>query len=134
MKPATRTFIKQRFTDYYNKTWISAPSAVKEREFGFIFFDDNYPDDIRMRRHIGFSSMEEMQEYIKSLVPAHAYYSTAFYQIPQAPTMGDKEWLGADLIFDLDADHIVRGSYDEMLRRIKEEVKNCLLFLTMNWG
>ncbi|HOL42188.1 MAG TPA: DNA primase small subunit PriS [Methanospirillum sp.] len=134
MRPATRTFIKQRFTDYYSKARISAPSSVKEREFGFIFFEDRYPDDIWMRRHIGFSSGEEMQEYIKSLIPAHAYYSTAYYRAPQAPTMGDKEWLGADLIFDLDADHIMRGSYEEMLRRIKEEALKLLDILDRELG
>ena len=134
MRPATRIFIKQRFTDYYDKARISPPSSVKEREFGFIFFDDRYPDDIRMRRHIGFSSGEEMQEYVKSLVPAHAYYSTAYYRTPQAPTMGDKEWLGADLIFDLDADHIMRGSYEAMLERIKGEAEKLLDVLDTELG
>ncbi|NLV27670.1 MAG: DNA primase catalytic subunit PriS [Methanomicrobiales archaeon] len=134
MKPATRMFIKQRFTDYYQKARISPPASVKEREFGFIFFDDNYPEDIRMRRHMGFFSAEELQEYIKSLVPAHSYYSTAYYQTPQAPTMGDKDWLGADLIFDLDADHIVRGSYDEMLMRIKGETEKLLDVLDNELG
>lgn len=134
MKPATRMFIKQRFTDYYQKKRISPPASVKEREFGFIFFDENYPDDIRMRRHIGFSSNDDLQEYVKSLVPAHAYYSTAYYRTPQAPTMADKDWLGADLIFDLDADHIVRGSFEEMLKRIKAETEKLLEVLENELG
>jgi DNA primase small subunit len=96
MKPATRMFIKQRFSEYYEKTRISSPSSVEQREFGFIFFDENYPDDIRMRRHMGFSGGDAMQDYLKGLVPAHAYYSTAYYRTPQAPVMGDKEWLGAE--------------------------------------
>ncbi|MFH0967117.1 MAG: DNA primase catalytic subunit PriS [Methanobacteriota archaeon] len=121
MKSATLTFIRQRFTEYYERVHLTPPSSSAEREFGFIFFEGNYPEDIRMRRHIGFGSPEEMQEYIKNLVPAHAYYSTAYYRTPQASTMGDKGWLGADLIFDLDADHILRGSYQEMLERIKVE-------------
>ncbi|MDD1728014.1 MAG: DNA primase catalytic subunit PriS [Methanospirillum sp.] len=121
MKAATLTFIRQRFTEYYGRVQITPPSSSGQREFGFIFFEGNYPDDIRMRRHIGFGSPEEMQVYIKNLVPAHAYYSTAYYRTPQAATMADKEWLGADLIFDLDADHILRGSYHLMLERIKEE-------------
>ena len=33
--------------------------------------------------------------------------------------MGEKGWCGADLIFDLDADHIVKGPYDQMLSRVK---------------
>lgn len=121
MKTATLTFIRQRFTDYYGRVQLTPPSSSSEREFGFIFFEGNYPEDIRMRRHIGFGSPEEMQGYIKNLVPAHAYYSTAYYRTPQAATMGEKGWLGADLIFDLDADHILRGSYQEMLERIKDE-------------
>lgn len=134
MKPATRMFIKQRFTDYYQKSRVSPPSSIIEREFGFIFFDDNYPEDIRMRRHIGFSSAEDLQDYVKSLVPAHAYHSVAYYRTPQAPTMGDKEWLGADLVFDLDADHIVRGSYDDMLQRIKIETEKLLDVLKNELG
>jgi len=134
MKPATRLFIKQRFTDYYKNARISSPSSIKEREFAFIFFDDQYPTDIRMKRHIGFLSGEEMQEYVKSLVPAHAYYSTAYYRMPQAPTMSEKEWLGADLIFDLDADHIMRGSYEEMLTRIKQETVKLLDVLDQELG
>lgn len=134
MKPATRMFIRQRFTDYYEKTRITPPSSPEQREFGFIFFDDSYPEDIRMRRHIGFSEGKEMQDYIKNLVPAHAYYSTAYYRTPQAPTMGEKEWLGADLIFDLDADHIMRGSYDLMLRRIRDETIKLLDILKDELG
>lgn len=134
MKPATLTFIRQRFTDYYSKVLISPPSSSSEREFGFIFFDGNYPEDIRMRRHIGFGSSQEMQEYVKNLVPAHAYYSTAYYRNPQAPTMGEKGWLGADLIFDLDADHILRGSYQEMLDRIKDETIKLLTVLNEELG
>lgn len=134
MRPATLTFIRQRFTEYYSKVPITPPSSPSEREFGFIFFDDNYPDDIRMRRHIGFGSQEELQGYVKSLVPAHSYYSTAYYRNPQAPTMGDKEWLGADLIFDLDADHIMRGSYQDMLARIKDEAIKLLDVLKEELG
>jgi DNA primase small subunit len=121
MKTATLTFIRQRFAEYYDKVQIAPPSSYSQREFGFVFFEGDYPQDIRMHRHIGFGSPEEMREYVKNLVPAHAYYSTAYYEAPQAPTMGEKGWLGADLIFDLDADHILRGSYQEMLVRIKDE-------------
>ena len=134
MKAATLTFIRQRFTEYYSRVYISPPSSSSQREYGFIFFDGNYPEDIRMRRHIGFGTPEEMQEYIKNLVPAHAYYSTAYYRTPQSATMSEKGWLGADLIFDLDADHIVRGSYQEMLMRIKEETIKLITVLDEELG
>ncbi len=133
MKAATLEFLKQRFTDYYEKEYLLVPPSLGQREWGFIFFDPDYPE-IRMRRHIGFSSREDLIPYIRSMVPAHAYYSTAYYVTPGAPTMGEKQWLGADLIFDLDADHIVRGPYDMMLRRVKEETEKLISMLTDEMG
>jgi len=67
-------------------------------------------------------------------VPQHAYFSTAYYEKPDAGTMADKGWCGADLIFDLDADHIVRGPYDQMLARVKEETEKLLAILTEEFG
>jgi len=40
------------------------------------------------------------------LVPSDVYYSSAYYEEPSASEMGEKGWFGADLIFDIDADHI----------------------------
>ena len=36
--------------------------------------------------------------------PAHTYFSAAYYDSPRAD-MAYKGWLGADLVFDIDADH-----------------------------
>jgi DNA primase small subunit len=133
MKPATLEFVKQRFAEYYKKTVLVAPPSIEQREWGFVLFSPGYPE-IHMRRHIGFSSREELFEYVKNLVPAHAYYSVAYYERPDAPTMKEKGWLGADLIFDLDADHIMRGPYDVMLARVKEEAQKLLAMLTEEFG
>jgi DNA primase small subunit len=59
-----------------------------------------------MIRHISFNNKEDLNEYIKSNVPQHIYYSSAYYQRPSAENMDEKGWLGADLIFDIDVDHI----------------------------
>ena len=48
--------------------------------------------------------------------------------------MAEKGWCGADLIFDLDADHIVRGPYDQMLARVKEETEKLLAMLIVEFG
>jgi DNA primase small subunit len=48
--------------------------------------------------------------------------------------MGEKGWCGADLIFDLDADHIVKGPYDQMLARVKTETEKLLAMLTGELG
>ena len=133
MNPATTAFLQQRFSDYYKKTVIVSPSALEQREWGFVLFNPGSAD-MRMRRHIGFSSREELTGYIQNLVPQHAYYSTAYYEKPDAGTMAEKGWCGADLIFDLDADHIVRGAYDVMLARVKVETEKLIAMLTVEFG
>jgi DNA primase small subunit len=133
MNPATTEFLRQRFTEYYKKTVLVAPPSLVQREWGFVLFNPGSAD-MRMRRHIGFSDRGEMESYILNLVPQHTYYSTAYYDKPDAGTMADKGWCGADLIFDLDADHIVRGPYDQMLARVKEETEKLIAMLTDEFG
>jgi DNA primase small subunit len=133
MNPATTEFLRQRFTDYYKKTGLVAPSSLEQREWGFVLFNP-HADGMRMRRHIGFSGRDELFQYIKNLTPQHAYYSTAYYEKPDAGTMAEKGWCGADLIFDLDADHIMRGPYDQMLARVKEETGKLIAILTDEFG
>ena len=132
MKPATLEFVKQRFMEYYQRQNIVAPSSLEQREWGFVFFDAG--SKLRMRRHMAFMDRQELWAYVKNLVPAHVYYSTAYYQTPSAPTMNDKHWAGADLIFDLDADQIVRGPYAMMLARVKEETVKLIRMLTDELG
>ena len=129
MNPATTEFLRQRFTDYYKKTGLVAPSSLEQREWGFVLFNP-HSDGMRMRRHIGFSGRDELFQYIKNLIPQHTYYSTAYYEKPDAGTMTDKGWCGADLIFDLDADHIMKGPYDQMLAGSKRRRENLLQYLS----
>jgi DNA primase small subunit len=133
MNPATTEFLRQRFCEYYKKTVLVPPPSLGQREWGFVLFNPG-STDMRMRRHVGFSGREELSEYIRNLVPQHTYYSTAYYEKPDAGTMADKGWCGADLIFDLDADHIVRGPYDRMLARVKEETEKLIAMLTDEFG
>lgn len=137
MKPATLEFLKQRFSSYYNGEVKGSgasysPASLTEREWGFLFFTANVKSG--MRRHISFKSKEELDSYLKNMAPSHVYYSTAYYAHPEAATMSDKEWLGADLIFDLDADHILRAPYDVMLARVKEELFKLIDMLTGELG
>jgi DNA primase small subunit len=73
--------------------------SIEKREFGFSSFEG------QMLRHKGFSSMGELSSFLKIFVPADVYFSCAYYEDPEAE-MEKKGWLGADLIFDIDADHI----------------------------
>ncbi|MEM2969881.1 MAG: DNA primase small subunit PriS [Candidatus Bathyarchaeia archaeon] len=98
-----QTFIQQKFAEFYeeNASKIEAPPSIKQREFGFMTFKENM-----MVRHKSFTSANALQTFMKENSPAHAYHSTAYYETPEAK-MEDKGWLGADLYFDIDADHIV---------------------------
>jgi DNA primase small subunit len=123
MNDQTRQFLRQRFREYYAERRVLPPPGLLSREWGFIFYDDT--PGVAMRRHKAFNSEGELNDYLASMPPAHAYHSAAYYQYPQAPTMLEKKWLGADLIFDLDADHLpgVKDmSYSEMLANVKKEI------------
>lgn len=58
-----------------------------------------------MLRHKSFKNEEELASFLSVSVPRDAYLSCAYYEDPEAE-MEKKGWLGADLIFDIDADHI----------------------------
>lgn len=117
-------FMMRWFYRYYQDHPPAPPEMFRSREFGFMFFDRNF-----VQRHLGFAEEADLQHFLRSQVPAHAYYSTAYYRAPGAPTMEEKGWAGADLIFDLDADHVKGAellSYPEMLARIKVELLRLL--------
>ncbi len=98
----TRFFLESNFADFYETQFHNKelPSNLAEREFGFLSFRDNM-----MLRHQHFRTPNEVQNFITSFTPLHAYYSSAYYGQPAAP-MDKKSWHGADLVFDIDADHL----------------------------
>lgn len=94
------------------------PDRFGRREYGFLFFGKHF-----MLRHVAFATRREFERFHVERGPAHSYYSTAYYQRPGAPTMTEKGWMAAELIFDLDADHVPGAeklSYPEQLARVKE--------------
>ena len=139
MNEKTKQFVARRFKAYYTAAKIRPPREFWQREWGFVLFDQQYPDKLVMRRHIALATETDLQRYLRENAPAHAYYSTALYDEPTAE-MAKKGWLGADLIFDLDADHIVseselsRYSYEELLALVKAETRKLLDFLMHDFG
>jgi len=73
---------------------------MKEREFGFLLFKERI-----MVRHKAFQDFETFTHTLLSLAPSDVYYSTAYYRHPDLE-MDEKGWLGSDIVFDVDADHI----------------------------
>ncbi|MEM2485891.1 MAG: DNA primase small subunit PriS [Candidatus Bathyarchaeia archaeon] len=93
-------FIKEVFGRYYKEEYIPRGiPRIDKREFGFNLFEGF------MLRHKKFNNYDELKEFLMNKTPMDAYYSCAYYENPEAE-MDKKGWIGADLIFDIDADHI----------------------------
>lgn len=94
-------FIQRMFREYYasNSSLSEGPPMIEKREFGFASFEG------WMLRHKSFKNNEELAFFLRDSTPRDAYFSCAYYENPEAE-MEKKDWLGADLIFDIDADHI----------------------------
>ncbi|MFO8109409.1 MAG: DNA primase small subunit PriS [Thermoplasmata archaeon] len=119
-KTKTRRFLHGMLKSYYTKTDLELPPRFTLREFAFI-----YRGSRGMHRPVAFVTGQEFKEFMAAKLPIHTYYSTAYYSNPRAP-MKNKEWLGADLIFDLDSDHLPGGenmSYPRQLELVKKKTR-----------
>ncbi|OGS47942.1 MAG: hypothetical protein A3K68_07750 [Euryarchaeota archaeon RBG_16_68_13] len=119
-KAATTEFVREAFRHHYESTRPQLPDRFGRREFGFMFWSAGI-----VQRHLGFSREEDLRHFLTTRAPAHVYYSSAYYEKPDAPTMEEKGWLGADLVFDLDADHIPTAkqmTYPEMLEAVRLKI------------
>lgn len=57
-------------------------------------------------RHKAFSDMTHVRRFVCERPQHSCFYSTAYWRKPHELKMAEKDWLGADLIFDLDGDHL----------------------------
>lgn len=117
---SNQRFLFKAFRKYYRANMPILPDRFTRREFGFMFFDRTY-----VQRHMGFARPDDLRRFMTGQVPSHSYYSTSYYRKPDAPTMDEKDWMGAELIFDLDADHLDGAkemTYSEMLVQIRSEM------------
>lgn len=99
---STEQLVQRKFQQYYldhNRDFYLPPNA-SQREYGFLLFKQKF-----MVRHRAFKDPTTLLAAIRDLVPAHVYFSTAHYDQPTAP-MEEKGWKQADLVFDIDADHL----------------------------
>jgi len=93
----TAGMVRNAFRGYYFKPdMIEAPAKIEQREFGYMQFGQP-----GMVRHLSFKTMKELTATIMREVPSDIYCSNAYYRFPTNP-MQEKQWLGADLIFDID--------------------------------
>ncbi len=100
---ATIGWLRDTFAQYYRDNPPAAPDRATRREYGFILWP-NRPGPPPFVRHKAFDA-RGLHDFL-ARGPHSAYYSTAYYRRPGEARMADKHWLGAELIFDLDADHL----------------------------
>ncbi len=96
-------FVKRLFQAYYKEQQKLFPLVdnFSKREFAFIPWENNI-----MIRHLSFKSIDFLINYLTQNVPKHMYSSASLYELPDASTMDYKKYIGCDLIFDIDADHL----------------------------
>ena len=102
---AALTWARGRFAAHYASAAIDPPARLARREFAAFPF----ATETMMRRHATLRTPAEFHGFLRAEVPRHVYYSSAYYRSPAEASMVAKDWLGADLIFDLDSDHL-RGA------------------------
>ena len=133
MNEESLRFLKMIIRQYYKNTDIPPPREFNRREFAFESFDGIFT------RHISFSDFKDFRNYIINSEPRGVYYSSAMYLNPDESDMTRKKegWLGAELIFDLDADHIEGTnnlSYEESLEVIKKDLLKLIRILMDDFG
>ena len=111
-----------KFGEYYQacKTddmWY--PPRLRSREWMFDGFDERPPE-----RHRGFRKPDELLSHVVRKIPKSCFYSTGYYLDPNQRSMKDKMLQGADLIFDLDGDHlpgVTDGDFPAMISAIQDQ-------------
>ena len=132
MDDRTREYLRGRFRDYYRSVSPSLPPDANLREWGHIPWTPG--SGTTMVRHRSLYDLGDVDTFFADNAPRHAYFSAARYDDPGAATMGQKGWRDADLVFDLDADHLPgvdpeTTPYPEMLDECKRALVRLLAFL-----
>ena len=132
MDDRTREYLSGRFGDYYRSVSLALPPDANLREWGHIPWTPG--TGTTMVRHQSLYDLGDVDTFFTDNAPRHAYFSAARYDDPGASTMARKGWRSADLVFDLDADHLPSvdpeaASYREMLAACKEALYRLLAFL-----
>ena len=126
MNVQTKIFLRRKFQEHYWNNAVKAPKKIEQREFGI----GNLEKKIASR-HMSFKTGQELQNFLKRDVPFYISYSTAYYEFPENQ-MSEKNWLGADLVFDLDAEMSFLNK--KILDDVKGQVRKLIKFLTDDFG
>lgn len=92
------SLVEGAIKEYYfnHHSLIPVPQKISEREFGYQKINGG------MTRHIAIRDIKDLHLLLMRETPSDVYCSNAYYSFPAMP-MSEKDWKGADLIFDIDA-------------------------------
>nr|WP_297025980.1 DNA primase small subunit PriS [Thermoplasma sp.] len=120
------------FRKYYRENMIDPPELISKREVGYMTFSGE------VIRHLRVNNKFELNMLLRDAAPMHVYSSAAYYRKPDERKMPEKEWEGADLIFDLDSDHLPgaeKMSQRNMLAQIRDQTSRLVSdFLMDDFG
>lgn len=89
------------FRRYYSRADLLLPNDFYVREIALqTLYGENYI------RHLSFSTISEFRRAITERIPRHLFYSSAKYREPANTSMDEKQWMGSDLVFDIDANDV----------------------------
>jgi DNA primase small subunit len=102
MSSFSSRFVRDKFAEYYRSDsfFVHPPTSIEKREFGVLLLKERI-----MLRHKAFRNADDLRSFLERVIPSDVYYSSAYFERPERE-MEEKGWLGADLVFDIDADHI----------------------------
>lgn len=110
MKPntseATQEWLLSHRRAWYAQTDLHV-TKVHEREFMAVWGGET-------RRHLSYPDKKSLQSAMAGCPPEALYSSVAHYKAPGSPWMAEKGWMYAELIFDLDYDHMECALFDEI--------------------
>ncbi|NHI04104.1 DNA primase small subunit [Candidatus Nitrosotalea sp. TS] len=86
--------IKEYYFNHFDL--VNIPPKLTQREFGYQKINGG------MIRHIAIRDSKDLHLLMMKETPSDVYCSNAYYSFPSMP-MSEKDWKGADLIFDIDA-------------------------------
>ncbi len=102
------TLLEEAFKKFYFEHFdlLHVPDKPELHEFGFQKFSGG------MNRHISLKTDKELHLLLMQNKPSDVYCSNACYTFPNLP-MSEKNWLNADLIFDIDAKDLTKTHSEE---------------------
>lgn len=94
-------YLRGMLSAYYRSVQVDSVPDIAMREFGIGEFGKKISS-----RHLSFRSAGELNSFLREKAPFYISYSNALYDFPAARPMEAKKLVGADLVYEFDADDL----------------------------